>query len=45
MLFAGNALASGPPACFFAEKPVAKVGKEDHELTRRLRLDYKDKGF
>jgi hypothetical protein len=31
MLFAHNALASGPQACFFAEKAIAKVkvGKED----------------
>jgi len=25
MLFARNALASGPQACFLAEKPIAKV--------------------
>jgi hypothetical protein len=47
MLFAHNALAPGPQACFPTGKSAAKVkvGKGGFELTRRFRVDYKGNGL
>ncbi|HXZ38579.1 MAG TPA: hypothetical protein VEL68_21295, partial [Thermodesulfobacteriota bacterium] len=40
MLFPRNALASGPQACFLAEKRLAKVkvGKDKNHLTEKGKL-------
>jgi len=35
MIFPRNALASGPQVCFFAEKPMAKVGKGGNLIDKK----------
>jgi hypothetical protein len=35
MLFPRTALASGPRVCFFAEKPMAKVGKRGNLIDKK----------